>query len=186
MHENTFEENKEEMTKEIGELGDYTIMSKKGDYTQVEMDEVKTVIYLIHLLYEISKNWTKENENEKELEIKINRLFKQIDKLNQIAIEEAPKKKINVLEEISKKIEEGKSKKFDKELEKKGIDNKNISDDINDIRKLLEESKRKYEEALKRIEELYKKLEPVKEDWSEEQFLKSCIGEYKRSTPEEE
>ncbi|EKE38275.1 hypothetical protein ENUP19_0364G0026 [Entamoeba nuttalli] len=171
-----FQNGKDNLISKIGEIGNFVTMANKSDYTNPEIEGLQSIIILTHLLYEVAKTWSKENNVEDELNLKISYLLQQTKKLNQIAITEAPKKKVDILNEVAKQIDLGVGKNITKELEKKGIKDATIDISIAEARIKLVESRKKQEEALKAIEKIYSILEPIKEHWTKEDFVKACFG----------
>ncbi|EDR30126.1 hypothetical protein EDI_052210 [Entamoeba dispar SAW760] len=171
-----FQNGKDNLILKIGEIGNFVTMTNKSDYTNPEIEGLQSIIILTHLLYEVTKTWSTENNVEDELNLKISYLQQQTKKLNQIAITEAPKKKVDILNEVAKQIDLGVGKNITKELEKKGIKDVTIDISIAEARIKLVESRKKQEEALKAIEKIYSILEPVKEHWTKEDFIKACFG----------
>ncbi|BFU22083.1 hypothetical protein EHI8A_045870 [Entamoeba histolytica HM-1:IMSS-B] len=171
-----FQNGKDNLISKIGEIGNFVTMTNKSDYTNPEIEGLQSIIILTHLLYEVAKTWSKENNVEDELNLKISYLLQQTKKLNQIAITEAPKKKVDILNEVAKQIDLGVGKNITKELEKKGIKDATIDISVAEARIKLVESRKKQEEALKAIEKIYSILEPIKEHWTKEDFVKACFG----------
>ncbi|ELP85822.1 hypothetical protein EIN_281930 [Entamoeba invadens IP1] len=173
----SFKQSRESFTLKIGDIANLVTMTNKSDYTERELESLQTVVLLAHLLYEVSKTWVFEKSVDQEIEQKISYLETNTTKLNNIAKEEATKKKIDVMGEVTKHVDTGKGKNINKELEKFGIKEASVTLAISEARAKVVEYRKKQEDANKALEKLYTLLEPAKGQWTKEDFIKTAFGE---------